>query len=650
ILYSLALLAYLYSFVLFVRFFVWRFQANRDFWNRKVSISLEDLRFLAKREGVGLPFFTVMVPARNESLVIARTIENLTKLDYDMNSLEVIVVTDQKERQEHENFKPVLIGELHDLLSDPDFVPKEIKTSGFFLSYVVTKLPYGQIMFQCMDIAPKSDRALLRGKIERAIFEFCNTIISGRPADLSTVYYGLRRAMPGIEDERLSQAITEFLLLSRLAIGKLLERNPQYISALRRIEIISTMSGGLPPMRTENLRLAELDRLLYREEHPTIEKLGELYDSFFLTTQQVVEDCIVAGNGTGFRLKHSEVPFDFDGEMGGKCTGEPVKSTKGRALNWAFNDVDPQTDMVVFYDAESNPDHDVMLHAGRRLISKDPPEIMQGPLFQVRNYFRMGAISRIGGLYKAIAHDWYLPLLIKKLPFVGGTNLFISWKLIQKMRGFDENSLTEDLEFGCRAYLYFGTKLAFLPVKSTEQTPPTVAQFFRQRLRWGSGHMQVMRSIRSYPWRDTAVGTRKDFDQRALSLWWNLTLTGPLEWVVYQLSTLVVLAMDVILVLNAFGAGIPGAYFSQNPVLYWFLLCLNIPYTAFTFYCYIRYDEVFDKTFRPLSLGILVMDLAKLLMASFVVFLLPAPYTFAAILSLFGKSPKIWVKTPRTEE
>jgi len=131
ILYSLALLAYLYSFVLFVRFFVWRFQANRDFWNRKVSISLEDLRFLAKREGVGLPFFTVMVPARNESLVIARTIENLTKLDYDMNSLEVIVVTDQKERREHENFKPVLIGELHNLLSDPDFVPKEIKTSGF---------------------------------------------------------------------------------------------------------------------------------------------------------------------------------------------------------------------------------------------------------------------------------------------------------------------------------------------------------------------------------------------------------------------------------------------------------------------------------------------------------------------------------------
>jgi len=108
--------------------------------------------------------------------------------------------------------------------------------------------------------------------------------------------------------------------------------------------------------------------------------------------------------------------------------------------------------------------------------------------------------------------------------------------------------------------------------------------------------------------------------------------------------------MDVILLLNVFGAGIPGAYFSENPLLYWFLLCLNIPYTAFTIYCYVRYDEVFDKTFRPLSLGILVMDLAKLLMASFVVFLLPAPYTFAAILSLLGKSPKIWVKTPRTEE
>ncbi|MEZ4812004.1 MAG: hypothetical protein R2883_00675 [Caldisericia bacterium] len=48
-----------------------------------------------------------------------------------------------------------------------------------------------------------------------------------------------------------------------------------------------------------------------------------------------------------------------------------------------------------------------------------------GPLFQVRNY-RMGVLSRIGGLYKAIAHDWYLPLMFTSLPFVGGTNLHIS--------------------------------------------------------------------------------------------------------------------------------------------------------------------------------------------------------------------------------
>ncbi|MEZ4812003.1 MAG: hypothetical protein R2883_00670 [Caldisericia bacterium] len=48
-----------------------------------------------------------------------------------------------------------------------------------------------------------------------------------------------------------------------------------------------------------------------------------------------------ASNATVVKVSrfHAEVPFDFDGKFGGVCTGEAVRSTKGRYLNYAFGKV-----------------------------------------------------------------------------------------------------------------------------------------------------------------------------------------------------------------------------------------------------------------------------------------------------------------------
>lgn len=643
-------MAYLYSFVLFVRFFSWRQYANAQFWARKVDISLEDFRFIAKRSGVGLPFFTIMVPARNESLVIGKTIENLMKLDYDKNSCEIIIITDEKERQEHERIRPVVVSELLGILESRYFEPKESHTPLFFLAYIISNLPLGELLFQYSNLDLRAAKEASALKMRRLIFAFCSDLMTGKPTDLSTLIYSLRRAMPKIPDEQLETLASELLLLSHLSLSEISLKLPKYVQSAKNCQLIAQSCGMQSSQRTEYARRTQLEQIISDGENPSHESLTQLYNSFFLTTQEVVESCIAQFEGNGFRLKHVEVPYDFDGAFGGECVGYPIKSTKGRALNYTFSKVDPQTSMIVFYDAESHPDHNVLLHAGRHLLAKDPPDILQGPLFQVRNYYRMGALSKIGGLYKAIAHDWYLPLLVKKLPFVGGTNLFISWSLIKKMRGFDENSLTEDLEFGCRAHLYFGTRLVFLPVKSTEQTPPTIAQYFRQRLRWGSGHLEVMRRIVKKPMIPGTVGTIKDFKARARNLWWNLLVSGPLEWILYQLCTAIVLVMDIILIANVFGAGIPGPFFAENQMLYWTLVGLNVPYLGFTFYCYVRYDEVFDKSFKPRTALSGMLDFVKLFIASFVVFILPAPYTWAVVLAVSGRSPQVWVKTPRTAE
>jgi cellulose synthase/poly-beta-1,6-N-acetylglucosamine synthase-like glycosyltransferase len=645
-LYILAVLAYFYSFILFVRFFVWRRLAHSRYWSKKTEITLDMLRQQARLQGSSLPFFTVMVPARNESLVIEKTIDNLMLLDYPKEYLQIVVITDHKERLEHEETRPKVVSELlHLLLGGAK--PKNPQTESFYLAYVITRLPLGELLYRVSSF-DSGDRIRTASQFQKLLFAIAAGILEQKPLDLSNIYYGFRRTFPGIPDERFKPAVTEFLLLLRLALSKVdhLLDKPY---APKRVEIIAEMAGKLPPLKSEVSRSAQLDKTL-RDSVPSAQDLGKLFNSFFLTTQEVVENCIEKYSDTGIKLTHCEVPYDFDGQYGGVCTGQSVRSTKGRALNYAFGMVNPQSDMLVFYDAESHPDHDVLLHAARHLLKPNPPQILQGPLFQVRNYYRMGALSRIGGLYKAIAHDWYLPLMFYRLPFVGGTNLFIAWKLIQKMKGFDETSLTEDLEFGCRAHLYFGVNLTFLTVKSTEQTPPTIPQYFKQRLRWGSGHLQVIRRIRSYPYLKEAVGDRRDFSRRARSLWWNLLLLGPIEWIAYQLSTVIVLVMDAILVANLFGAGIPGPFFAENPVLYWSLVGLNGPYLAFTFYCYRRYDQVFDRSFAPINAILGALDILKLVMATFVVFLLPAPYTWSVVLTMLGKAPVAWVKTPRTSE
>lgn len=53
------------------------------------------------------------------------------------------------------------------------------------------------------------------------------------------------------------------------------------------------------------------------------------------TTQMAMAETMEKLKQINSELKviHMDVPYDFDGEFGGICTGKEIKSTKGRALN-----------------------------------------------------------------------------------------------------------------------------------------------------------------------------------------------------------------------------------------------------------------------------------------------------------------------------
>jgi len=220
---------------------------------------------------------------------------------------------------------------------------------------------------------------------------------------------------------------------------------------------------------------------------------------------------------------------------------------------------------------------------------------------------------------------------MKKLPFVGGTNLFVGRRLLERIGGYDHRALTEDLELGVRAYLETGVWAEYFPCFSTEQTPATFYAFFRQRLRWGSGHLQVYDKFRyayQYSW-----------DKRGLLLR-NLFWKGEGEWLFYQGAVLVPLS---ILFLSLNGSLDPSILPLRIRMLLHYLVFL---YLAFTLYAYAH----FSRHMAPASWWQQLVGTLQLLALPFASFFLPLPYTSASIMKAMNRQPQTWVKTPRTKE
>ncbi len=355
------------------------------------------------------------------------------------------------------------------------------------------------------------------------------------------------------------------------------------------------------------------------------------------TTQVIVENRIneIAKKTDMPAIKHVIVPYDFDGRVGGGCNKKEVGSTKARALNFGLSYVNQESAICSFFDAESRPDPNVILYVASRYIATiGCQKIWQGPVFQVRNFYQLKPINKVIALYQALAHEWYFPILMRQLPFLGGTNLHIERQLLLKLEGYDFISLSEDLELGVRAYLETGEWPEYLPVVSTEQTPPTYKGYFRQRLRWGSGHLLVYDKFRRathYP------------EIIRLPLLKVLFWKGHFQWCFYQAM---VIAPFIFLILTLFGKLDPH----NVPVEIRSTLAIMAPlYFGFTFYLFYRYRNYINFALAPYGwrkylavLHLAVMPIAGLFIA--------LPFTTALLLRAIHRQPTAWIKTPRTRE
>ncbi len=651
-LYVVAFSVYLVFFLLFARFFIWKVYSERKYWNRRPLLTPGSITETASCLARPVPFISVMVPARNESTVIENTIDHLLSLRYPQGSFEIVVVTDEKEvldaqeerrelaelsarvlsgsreripsgREEH--FRSVILSCLS------EYALKEYLSKGFQKDYPsgapeMSSLPGPvrvAVIRRISEAILVSRGAPVESKLNGIIKKTCSWLSD---LDVRRVYPAcLAVAVPVIA--AYAETCDE---PSRRVLGRTIRHTIKANHDLTQ-DIVRRMTGVI----AKRVCLAVQKASRTGEIKDRIQRsLLELYP----TTQEVVERSLseLASSSGQVPLKHVVVPFDFDGVLNGRRTGSSVPSTKGRALNWGIRYLDERAEVVGFYDAESRPHKDVLLYVGyRRMLDPDGSQVLQGPVFQVRNFYQMTPFCRIAALYQAVAHDWYLPWLFRTLPFVGGTNVFIARDLLRQVGGWDCEVLTEDLEFGTRAYLMKGAWPEYLPYCSSEQTPPTFRAFFRQRLRWGTGHLQVVDKVAQYR------GVKRE-TQRKLRT--NLIIKGQVEWVLYQTATFVPPVAMFLHYRNLMDASLVPATGQ------WVLSGFSLIYLGFTFYAFGRYKEHLDSSARPESLFGKVGVYLGLLLLPLAAFMFPVPYTSALFLKSIGKAPKAWVKTPRTEE
>jgi len=336
-------------------------------------------------------------------------------------------------------------------------------------------------------------------------------------------------------------------------------------------------------------------------------------------------------------LMSTSVPAGFDGTLHGRIRTRSVPSTKPRALNWVLPRLPENTDIIGIFDADSHPDPDTLLYVAHRWMERrGEPLILQGPVVQVRNYHALGAMNKFFALAQAITHEWFLPVLLQQLPFLGGTNFFVDPQLLRTVGGFEPNSLTEDLELGCRMYIERDVWPEFLPYIATEQTPASYRSFFVQRIRWASGYLQVARQML------TSEGNLA----KRFFLFTMLLLYGVFPWLATQIFSVATVGLVLVSflgmtqVLDMLPESIRVAAVTMNTVYLLFML--------------VYFRHAVKKLYIPrrLSKGFLVSlrTYAGFCLVPVAVLLGSLPYTYGFIISLLGFGPTGWVKTPRSSE
>ena len=165
-------------------------------------------------------------------------------------------------------------------------------------------------------------------------------------------------------------------------------------------------------------------------------------------------------------------------------------SSKGKpsALNCALKHV--RGEIVAVFDADSVPDPNVLLNAVNYFQDSSITAV-QGRTCSIN--VDQNVLTKFASHEEAIifniylqgkdAHNLFVPL--------AGSCYFIRKSVIEEVHGWNDESLSEDIEMSVKLALKgYNIKYAY-DVRSWQETPASVTQLIGQRIRWFRGSMEV---------------------------------------------------------------------------------------------------------------------------------------------------------------
>jgi len=171
-----------------------------------------------------------------------------------------------------------------------------------------------------------------------------------------------------------------------------------------------------------------------------------------------------------------------------KVISEQATRGKPAALNLAMTYA--VNDVVAVFDADSVPHQDVLRKATGYFADKKI-DALQGKTSSINE--RANVLTR---LISQEEKAWYQMLLSgreKMQLFVplNGTCQFVRRPVLMEFGGWDENSLTEDVELAVRLieknrYIKYAEDVC-----SDQETPTALKSLFKQRVRWYRGYMET---------------------------------------------------------------------------------------------------------------------------------------------------------------
>ena len=164
------------------------------------------------------------------------------------------------------------------------------------------------------------------------------------------------------------------------------------------------------------------------------------------------------------------------------CNGKPS------ALNYGLEKA--KGEIVAFFDADSVPASDALLNVGRYF--EDPNvAAVQGRTLSIN--LNQNMLTRFISYEETVWCEVYLQGkdALDLFVHLKGSCQFLRRSVLEHLKGFDENALSEDMELSARL-AERGYKIRYASdARSWQESPADLKQLLRQRTRWFRGTMEV---------------------------------------------------------------------------------------------------------------------------------------------------------------